>query len=38
MTKIYFNFPIVNFPFIYSNIPAAQTYGLYISLSFNVPF
>ena len=35
-TKIYykgddFNFPIVNFPFICSNIPAASAYGLYIS-------
>jgi hypothetical protein len=35
-TKLYdnkddFNFPIVNFPFICSNIPAAPTYGLYIS-------
>ena len=34
-TKIYeniddFNFPIVNFPFIYSNIPAAPAYGVYI--------
>jgi hypothetical protein len=27
----YFNFPIVNFPFIYSNIPAAPAYGVYIS-------
>ena len=26
-----FNFPIVNFPFIYSNIPAAPAYGAYIS-------
>jgi hypothetical protein len=26
-----FNFPIVNFPFIYSNIPAAPAYGVYIS-------
>jgi hypothetical protein len=26
-----FIFPIVNFPFIYSNIPAAPTYGVYIS-------
>jgi hypothetical protein len=23
-----FNFPIVNFPFIYSNIPSASTYGV----------
>jgi hypothetical protein len=35
-TKIYdkrddFNFPIVNFPFICSNIPAAPAYGVYIS-------
>ena len=26
-----FNFPIVNLPFICSNIPAAPTYGVYIS-------
>jgi hypothetical protein len=26
-----FNFHIVNFPFIYSNIPAAPAYGVYIS-------
>jgi len=26
-----FNFPIVNFPFICSNIPVAPTYGVYIS-------
>jgi hypothetical protein len=26
-----FNFPIVNFPFICSNIPAALAYGVYIS-------
>ena len=25
------NFPIVNYPFICSNIPAAPTYGIYIS-------
>jgi hypothetical protein len=25
-----FNFPIVNFPFICSNIPAAHVYGVYI--------
>jgi hypothetical protein len=36
-TKLYdkrddFNFPIVNFPFICSNIPAAPAYGVYISL------
>jgi hypothetical protein len=35
-TKLYakrddFNLPIVNFPFICSNIPAASGYGLYIS-------
>ena len=35
-TKLYdkkddFNFPIVNFPFICSNIPAASAYGVYIS-------
>jgi hypothetical protein len=35
-TKLYdkrddFNFPIVNFPFIYSTIPAAPAYGVYIS-------
>jgi len=27
----YFNFPIVNFPFICSNIPAEPAYGVYIS-------
>jgi hypothetical protein len=27
----YFNFPIVNFPFICSNIPVAPAYGVYIS-------
>ena len=26
-----FNFPIVNYPFIYRNIPAALVYGIYIS-------
>jgi hypothetical protein len=26
-----FNFPIVNFPFICSNIPTASSYGVYIS-------
>ena len=36
-TKLYdkrddFNFSIVNFPFICSNIPAAPAYGVYISL------
>jgi hypothetical protein len=35
-TKLYdkrdaFNFPIVNFPFICSNIPAAPAYGIYVS-------
>ena len=35
-TKLYdkrddFNFPIVNFPFICSNIPATSAYGVYIS-------
>ena len=35
-TKLYdkgddFNFPIVNFPFICSNIPEAPAYGVYIS-------
>jgi hypothetical protein len=35
-TKLYdkrddFNFSIVNFPFIYSNISAAPAYGVYIS-------
>jgi hypothetical protein len=28
-----FNFPIVNFPFICSNIPAAPAYGVYIYIS-----
>jgi hypothetical protein len=28
----HFNFPIVNFPFICSNIPAAPVYGVYIYL------
>jgi hypothetical protein len=37
-TKLYnkrddFNFPIVNFPFICSNIPAAPAYRVYIYLS-----
>ena len=26
-----FNFPIVNFPYIFSNIPRAPAYGVYIS-------
>ena len=35
-TKLYdkrddFNFPIVNFPFLSSNIPSAPAYGVYIS-------
>ena len=30
-TKLYDNFPFVNFPFIYSTIPAAPAYGVYIS-------
>ena len=35
-TKLYdkrddFNFPIVNFPFIFSNISAVPAYGVYIS-------
>ena len=35
-TKLYdkrddFNFPIVNFPFICSNIPTVPAYGVYIS-------
>ena len=35
-TKIYdkrddFNFPIINFPFLSSNIPSAPSYGVYIS-------
>ena len=35
-TKLYdkrdsFNFPIVNFPFMSSNIPSAPAYGVYIS-------
>jgi len=29
--KDYFNFPVVNFPFICRNIPAASAYGVYIS-------
>ena len=37
-TKLYykrddFSFPIVNFPFLSSNIPAAPAYGVYISQS-----
>ena len=26
-----FNFPVVNFPFLSSNIPSAPTYGVYVS-------
>ena len=42
-TKLYdkrdnFNLPIVNFPFICSNIPAAPAYGVYISLSVDTIF
>jgi hypothetical protein len=29
--RLFFNFPIVNFPFICSNIPAAPEYGVYLS-------
>ena len=29
--KCYYNFPIVNFPFKFSNIPASHAYGVYIS-------
>jgi hypothetical protein len=29
--KLYDNFPVMNFPFICSNIPAAPAYGVYIS-------
>ena len=29
--RVYFNFPIVNFPFIVSNIAASHAYGVYIS-------
>jgi hypothetical protein len=39
-TKLYdkrddFNFPIVNFPFVCSNIPAAPAYGVYLSQECN---
>jgi len=39
-TKLYekrddFSFPIVNFPFICSNIPAAPAYGVYISIRYS---
>jgi hypothetical protein len=41
-TKLYdkrddFNFLIVNFPFICSNIPAAPAYGVYISRLIDIP-
>jgi hypothetical protein len=41
-TKLYdkrddFNFPIVNFPFVCSNIPAAPAYGVYISHLIDIP-
>jgi hypothetical protein len=35
--KILFQFPIVNFPFICSNIPAAPAYGVYISQLLQYP-
>ena len=36
VTRLYdkrddFNFPIVNFPFLSSNIPSAPAYGVYVS-------
>ena len=31
MTKDYLYFPIVNFPFLCSNIPSAPVYGVFIS-------
>jgi hypothetical protein len=31
------DFPIVNFPFICSNIPAAPAYGVYISKLYDIP-
>ena len=36
MFKLYdkrddFNFPVVNFPFLSSNIPSAPAYGVYVS-------
>ena len=42
-TKLYdkrdnFNFPIMNFPFICSNIPAAPVYGVCIYLSVDTIF
>ena len=30
-----FNFPIVNFPFMSSNIPTVPSYGIYITISKN---
>jgi len=30
---MYFNFPIVNFPFICNNIPAAHVYGVHVYIS-----
>jgi hypothetical protein len=32
-----FHFPIVNFPFVCSNIPAAPAYGVYISHLIDIP-
>jgi hypothetical protein len=32
-----FNFPIVNFPFICSNIPAAPAYGVYTLSWYDIP-
>ena len=29
--RIFFNFPIVNFPFLSSSIPSASDYGVYVS-------
>ena len=41
-TKLYdkrddLNFPILNFPFVCSNIPAAPAYGVYISHLIDIP-
>ena len=38
ITRLYekrddFNFPIVNFPFMSSNIPSAHAYGVYVGLA-----
>jgi len=33
----YFNFSIVNFPFLCSNIPTSSAYGVYISQLFDIP-